>query len=853
MDVILSHNHMDFDALASMVAASRIYPNASMVLSNQQSEQVQEYLAIYRDSFPFVSEEKILWQDVDHIILTDVSTLDRTIASSVSTSNVAVTVYDHHPLNEEDKTENTTYYVDNTGAAITLLLEEIMKQELELTSFESTLYALGLYTDTGAFTYPNTTIRDLKAAVFLMEHGMQIELVQQFSEETLSTKQQDAFHHYLSTAENINKDGLHLVMASLSTDKYIGSVNVITSRLLATTGADAVITITSMQNKVFIIGRSSSKRIDLLPLMQSFHGGGHERAASASVKNKSISQVWSEVRESLVHSLKKPVTAASIMSTPVKTISQNTRVDETKSQMLHYGHNGFPVVDENNQLIGIISRRDIDKATQHKLGHAPVKGYMSNTPISVTKETSFENIQKLLIQYNVGRLPVLENSKIIGIVSRTDVIEQLHQLSRPNENQPVDIKNQMYSLLPTNTIHLLKQLGELAEKNNAKAFIIGGIVRDLILETGSEDIDIVIEGNGIEIAETFATETEASITRHETFGTATVTPKIGPRLDFTTSRTEYYEKPAALPTVSRSNIKEDLYRRDFTINAIAASLQPDSFGQLLDYFNGYEDILNQSLRVLHNLSFVEDPTRILRGVRFESRFSFQLDKETEAFIHHSISAINKLSYSRIITECQYLFSETNPVQTINRLDQLGVLNKFFKGAVWNDKTCTILTSVLQQDNPPQKEFALEKWFIIISCLYLNNQHTIKVAESIAVTKKQKKVVQDITYLFENDSKELFDSAGTFHKYAYSLEEEALFLTALAFEADEEKHKAHLIHFYYEKRKNLPHWVSGNDLIEAGLTPGPAFKEYLFELEQAIIDEVVTNQKEAVKFIHSRIY
>ncbi|RSL31027.1 CBS domain-containing protein [Salibacterium salarium] len=858
MEIILSHDHMDFDALASMVAASRIYPHAAMVLSNQQSEQVQEYLAIYRDSFPFISEKNILWNEVDHIILTDAAELDRTIAASFTRNDVPVTVFDHHPLAEENKCENTTYHIDNTGASVTILLEEIMKRELELSEFEATLYALGLYTDTGSFTYPHTTIRDLKAGVFLMEHGMRLELVQQFSEETLSSQQQAAFQHFLSSAENLEEDGLHLVVASLSADDYIGSLNVITSHLLETTGADAAVTVTNMQNKVFIIGRSSSARVDLLPLMQTFNGGGHKRAASASIKDSPFPQVLTEVKEILVDSVTSPLTATSIMTTPVKTITQDTRIDEAKNQLLHYGHNGFPVVNENSDLIGIISRRDIDKATRHGFGHAPVKGYMSTEPITISKQASFEDIQQLLIHHNIGRLPVLENNKMIGIVSRTDVIEQMHKQSSHDKSDPINIKNEMQSLLPPATINLLKQLGELAEKHHTKAYIIGGIVRDLILKTANEDIDIVIEGDGIALAETFASETGAEITRHETFGTATLTPKTGPKLDFTTSRTEYYEKPAALPKVSRSNIKEDVFRRDFTINAIAASLQPHTFGDLLDYFHGFQDIKNHRLRVLHNLSFVEDPTRILRGVRFESRYSFQMDKETEAFIHHSISAISALSHTRIVTEFNYLFTETDPLQSIDRLHTLRVLDKFFQGVVWDKKTRTILTSLLQQQSERSSSLFnnfSKQWFWVVICLYLKNKHTIKYAESIAVTKKQKKVVRDIAYLFEHDTSSLFASAGAFHKYAFFLEEESLFLAALAYEADDsdQHHKAELIHYYYQKRNYLPHWVSGNDLIEAGLSPGPAFKEYLFELEQAVLDGEISRRDDALNFINHRIH
>ncbi|MFB4162765.1 CBS domain-containing protein [Alteribacillus sp. JSM 102045] len=853
MEIILSHNQIDFDALASMVAASKLYPEAKMVLPKQQSEQVRQYLAIYRDSFDFISDQTICWKEVNHVILTDVAALDRTEAQSKLPGDIPMTVYDHHPLLEEDKEEHVTYIIEKTGAAVTILIEEMMKQQMDISLYEATLFALGLYTDTGSFTYPNTTVRDLKAAVFLMERGVQLELVHQFSEETLSSSQQEAFQTYLSSAESLELEGLHVVIASLKTEEFVGSLNVITSRVIETTGADAVITVTSMQNKTFIIGRSSSDRMNLLPIMSHFHGGGHEKAASATVKNRTLSSVIKEVKEKLSSSISSAVRADFLMSAPVKTVVEDTTIDEAKDQMLHYGHNGFPVVNKDGALIGIISRRDVDKANQHGFGHAPVKGYMSTNPVTITKQTSFEHIQQLMIQYNIGRLPVIENDKIIGIVSRTDVIEYMHNLTSKEKCTPENISEQIELLLPEKIVHLLKKAGTIADEKGMKAYIIGGIVRDMILEKPSEDIDIVIEGDGIYFAEAFAKHVKGTVTPHETFGTATVETADGIKLDFTTSRTEYYEKPAALPTVVRSNIKEDLFRRDFTMNAMAASLQPESFGELIDYFNGLKDIQEKKLRVLHNLSFVEDPTRILRGIRFEARFSFRMDEETEAFLRHSAASISALSQSRIIAELKHIFQETNPIDSISRLHELGVLNKFLPGSVWSEKTSAVLSLLLkkwkQQGTKPSEK---DEWFFIASCLYVENKQTASLIESIAATKPQKKIARDVAVILSCDDDDVFQSRGAFHEIAFHLDEDALFLAELAFEASKEKNKASLLHTYRTKRRNLPSWISGEDLKGAGLTPGPAFKDYLFQLEKAFLNDEINNREEALIYIERRI-
>ncbi|MFD2705075.1 CBS domain-containing protein [Salibacterium lacus] len=840
MEVILSHEHMDFDALASMAAASALYPDAVMVLSGRQSEQVKQYLAIYRDHFPFIPEEDAPWDHINHIIVTDTPSLERTPAAFLKDRDIPVTVFDHHALSEEEKRRYTTYYLDNTGACITILLEEWMKQEWVPSESEVTLFALGLYTDTGSFSYPGTTLRDLKAGVFLMEHGLDLELVQQFSEDTLSSRQQEVFRGYLASCEHIGGQGLDVITSMMETKHYAGSLNVITSRLMETTGADAVVTVTAMKNKVFIIGRSASTRLSLLPVMQHFGGGGHERAASASVKDGNPTDILQMVKHLLGQSISSPVTAEAIMSAPVKTITEDVRVDEAKKRLIYYGHNGFPVVDTNDELIGIISRRDIDKAVQHHLGHAPIKGYMSTDCVTVSKTASFEEIQNIFIRHNIGRVPVMDNGMIVGIVSRTDVIEQLQQ-STDEPHERVNVKTQMETLLSPDVVQLLKMIGETAAAEKMNAFIIGGMVRDILLGQKGEDIDIVVEGDGISLAEKTAHRFEGTADVHETFGTATVTLPSGRRVDFTTSRTEYYETPAALPTVSRSNIKEDLYRRDFTMNAMAASLHPSHFGDLIDYFHGREDMKKKTLRVLHNLSFVEDPTRILRGIRFEQRFQFHMSKETTAFIHYSASAVSSLSRTRIIAEFQSLLKEADPVQSLARLDELGVLHAFFPGAVWTRQTKDVLKGYLDSPEQPKD---LPEWFCILFCLYLTNPDTVKAAEAAAFTKKQKSVVQSTSFLLSLLNEKEWNSLGRFHSCVSRVSDEALFFAAIA--AD--KKQAGFLLQYREKRSKLKPLLNGHDLKAAGLAPGPDFRDYLFSLEQKMLDEEITTRDEALHYI-----
>ena len=175
-----------------------------------------------------------------------------------------------------------------------------------------------------------------------------------------------------------------------------------------------------------------------------------------------------------------------------------------------------------------------------------------------------------------------------------------------------------------------KKIGKTAEDFNYNAYVIGGFVRDLFLYRSNEDIDVVIEGDGIAFARQFSKEMGTRVHTHEKFGTAVVIFPDGFKIDVASARMEYYKFPAALPTVEMSSLKLDLFRRDFTINTLAIELNPEKFGKLLDFFSAQKDIKDKVLRVLHNLSFVEDPTRVFRALRFEQRFGFTIGKLTAA-------------------------------------------------------------------------------------------------------------------------------------------------------------------------------------------------------------------------------
>ncbi|MEZ4636640.1 MAG: CBS domain-containing protein [Caldilineaceae bacterium] len=299
-----------------------------------------------------------------------------------------------------------------------------------------------------------------------------------------------------------------------------------------------------------------------------------------------------------------------------------------------------------------------------------------------------------MIESGWGQIPVVdEDGKIIGIVTRTDLIK-LWADEGPISDQVADVKRQLVDALTPTQHLLLRMAGETAAGMGFSVYVVGGFARDLLLDrvgesNGGADMDIVVEGDAIELIVQMQLRCGGRVVTHQRFGTAKWilddpdrpldcpdlgnAPDLPAHLDFVTARTEFYTEPTVLPTVAQGSIKLDLHRRDFTINTLAVVLTPDRWGDLLDFYGGLSDLRRKLIRVLHSLSFVDDPTRILRAVRYEQRFNFAIEPRTLELLRDAVQLIDRISPARIRHELERILQEDRPEKAIRRLDGLGVL------------------------------------------------------------------------------------------------------------------------------------------------------------------------------------
>ncbi|MGM9572295.1 MAG: CBS domain-containing protein, partial [bacterium] len=641
MDYIVSHINTDFDSLASMVAASKLYPKAKMVFSGKLNNEVKAFMSFYKDIFPVFPMNQVDFTKVKRIIIVDTMLQKRIGKLGDLVGSAELHIYDHHVANEDLKGQ--VHQVEALGATVTMLVEKIKEEAVELSPIEATLLLLGIYSDTDCLTYPSTTARDAYAAAYLLGLGANLQIVRDFLGRPLEEMQKDILNTLLNSLERYEFNGSNVLIASAECEDYVEGLSILAFKIQDIENPDALFIVAKMGKRVHIVGRSKVDEVSVRDILEPFGGGGHQKAASAVIKNGDLNDIKAKLHDAIVKNAKPMYTARDLMSSPVKTIPPEMTIQQADRIMIRYGHTGVPIVDQAGKMQGIISRRDIDKARQHGLLNHPVKGFMSSNIVTITPDTNFQEIQKLIIEHDIGRLPVLDDGYIVGIVSRTDVLRSLyageHKPEKKPENSNFYLWRNVSSImerLEAEIQALLRRIGQVGDEENTPVYVVGGFVRDLLMKRPNLDIDLVVEGNGAEFAAILAQKLGGEKTFESEFCTAQIMLPSGLKLDVATARREFYEYPAMLPQVEEGSLKQDLYRRDFTINAMAVQLNSQSYGDLIDFFGGQRDIYQKKIRVLYNLSFIEDPTRILRALRFEKRYNFTIEQETEFFIKQAL-------------------------------------------------------------------------------------------------------------------------------------------------------------------------------------------------------------------------
>ena len=680
--IVVGHANPDFDAYASTVAATKLFPGARGVFLGTQNANVREFHALHSEFLDFADLKGLDLCSIDRLVMVDTRDPGRIgeLGPVALDPHVEIVVYDHHPRMADD-IERGEDLSEQVGATSSILAHEIRDRGVPLTPLEASVLLLGIHEDTGSLTFPGSTAYDADAAAFLMAQGADMEVVNQFLSRTLTTEQRDLLEALTDSLEVWDVHGRKVAVGTATSDRYVDSAGVVTHYIVEDLGHRVVVAVIDMPQRTQIVGRSRLHEVDIGAVLGRLGGGGHSQAASAALRGTDASHVLPRLREALDKEVRPPLNAGDIASSPVRTITLATTMRAAGELMLRWGHGALPVL-EGEVVRGLVTRKDVDRAIRHGLGHAPVKGFMASEIVIAAPDTDLESLERLLTSENIGRIPIVDDGVLVGIVTRKDVLRAEHGDAYLDRGLPEArgeatrrFLESVDALLPEEVRGALRQIGALAEDEGVRAYVVGGFVRDMLLGRPNVDVDVVVEGDGIAFAELAAGRLGGRVKAHMRFGTAVLVLSRSLHLDVTSARSEYYTRPGALPTVERSSLRQDLLRRDFSINAMAASIGPAEFGEISDPFGGLRDLRRGVIRALHSLSFVEDPTRIMRAARFERRFGFTMEPSTAGLARHAVELglLGDISGARLRQELFAILQEEPAVSPLQRLDELGAL------------------------------------------------------------------------------------------------------------------------------------------------------------------------------------
>jgi tRNA nucleotidyltransferase (CCA-adding enzyme) len=688
--IVAGHVNPDFDAYGSMVGAAKLYPGARAIWAGTQNANVRDFHSLHGEFLPFADLKGFDRSPVGRLVMVDTRDASRLgeLASLAEDERVDLIVYDHHPRTTLDVTRGEDRSLP-VGATTSILVHEVREHEIALTPLEASAMLLGIHEDTGSLTFPGSTAYDAEAVAFLMAQGADMEVVERFLNRSLTPEQNDLLEDLTASLEVWQVHGRPVAVAVAVAAGYVDSAGLVTHHLVEDLGHRVAVAVVSMPGRVQLVGRSRLRDIDIAAVLARLGGGGHAQAASAAMREADIATVLADLRVALEAEVPPPLTAGDVATAPVRTITEADTMDHASEVMARWGHALLPVVT-GGAVRGFVTRRDVDKAVRHGLGHAPVTGFMTRGTVKVAPDADLDTLERLMSADAVPAVFVMADGRLSGIVMHADLLRAEYGASYLSSTMvPVRreasrlFRESFETLLPSDVREIVRDVGALAQDEGVRAFIVGGFVRDMLLRRRNLDIDIVVEGDGIAFAEQVAGHLGGHARTHARFGTAVVVLDGGLHLDVTSARSEYYTHPGALPTVERSSLRRDLLRRDFSINAMAAEIDPAEFGAIADPFGGLADVRDGVVRVLHPLSFVEDPTRVLRAARFELRFGFAMDEATEGLARRAVEMglLQDISGARLREELLAMLEEDDPVAPLERLEELGALRALLPAGV----------------------------------------------------------------------------------------------------------------------------------------------------------------------------
>ena len=860
MILVTTHTNADFDSLACMAAARLLYPGAVCAFSGAAESLVRRFVKENETALPaHLSPKNIDLSEVERLVCVDVSSGERIGAFAALLDcdpPVPLDVYDHHPGACDLPAEREV--LEEAGACISVMIPLLDEAGVEPSPFEATLFLLAIYEDTGFLSFPTTREADFQAVLRCLDWGGDLARVGRVLKRGLTEEQMGYLARALETLESVPVGGVRVHLCSITADRYIPDLSLLVHEIVSMEGLECLFFLAWMEGRVHVIARSRSPHVDVSSVLEVFGGGGHPSAASAVLKGRTLDEAKGLLFDEILSGRRVGMKAADIMNRSFQRIGNGATVVEAFRTMNRSRVNALPVFD-GEELMGVVTRQEIDSAVQHGLRDSLVTDFVASEPPLLPSDTPVEEVRRRMLESN-WRIVLFggRDGRVEGLLSRMNLFKVLYRrdeldLSARAGGSPSakEVEHLLRKAFSEKEVERLKRVGTIAEGLDQRCLLVGGAVRDVLLQRKVRDVDFVVEGDAPALAAAWAEEAGGYVRVHREFGTAVWVGPDGTRWDFATARAEYYETPAALPTVKHAALYQDLYRRDFTINALGLNVEPGHFGELLDLFGGYRDINAGRIRVLHGLSFVEDPTRAFRAVRFAVQLGFKLPPETVNLIASTLrqKVFDRLSPKRVLAEVKLILSGPNGVEGLRLMEKYGLLEVFNPSLKLTPKMMNTLYRVRKAVDFFETQFPGEH--INKSALYLMALTTRFSNEDLESFRERYPFSQETRALLKKFRSvawragramagEAEGRAGRLYRVMKG-ERPATAVFLLARATGNEAAAA--VTDYLSRSRFVKLEISGDDLLKAEIPPSPAIARGLEEALVAKIDGLVSTKEE----------
>lgn len=867
MLLIATHVGADFDAFASTLLARKLHPEGRVFFPGSREESVRRMVEARGLEVDELRQKEIDPAEITGVVLCDIRQRERIGVLGEwlrDRPEIDVVAYDHHTDAEDDVPVCGGIVDPTVGATCTLLAEELRRRETPLSGEEATLLLMGIYEDTGSLSYPTTSARDMEISAWLLERGADLVAVRRFALHSLDAAHLEILHRMTRALTVERVRGHRVGIVALSLGSYVPELAPLVSRALEIFDLPLLFGVFGEGDRVTVIARGELGGFHCGEFLETLvGGGGHATAAAGSSRDHAMLELRELLLAALAEALPVQATARDLMISPFVEIAAGATVEDAKRELLEARVNAAPVM-EGERVIGAVTRQLLDAALQHELDDRSVTRVMSEDLLWVDPETPADALGRMMSERHPRFILVGDRTsgRAEGLVTRMTVLRHLHgrlesaaealeQRTREHKERRQGVGRLLESQVPAELRRRIVAAATVARETRASVYLVGGFVRDLLLRRENRDLDLVVVGDGPAYARALGERIGARVRVHEAFLTAKVIEADGFVIDVATARSEFYREPAALPEVRSSALRQDLYRRDFTINTLAIALGPEPTLELVDYFGGQRDLKDGAIRVLHSLSFIDDPTRVLRAVRLELRLGFRISAETLRLIDVAVDegVFERLSGSRLRDELVLLLDHPGTaIRGLERLEELDVLRAVHPKLAL---TPTRLET-LRQARAGWEWYRLEGlisppvrlWFLMLlaAVAELSTEERRELAVHLHLTQVDSDLVRELPSRLQSARRVLeaddYRPSGGRHALEDLSGEEVLLLLSRGTERARER-----VHRDLVDLRHVQLAIGGADLLARGAAPGPAIGEALRKTLDARLDGEVGEGRE----------